>query len=393
MLLFVSVCEGFDIALTSVVLPYTGSAFHADTATLGRALSIVGSGSIAAWALIRLADRFGRRPLLILSSCGFSICSLLTILAPTMAIYTGVQTIARMLMVTQVAVAYIILSESLPPHLRGRANGVLGSSGAIGAALPFLMLGRALASPLGWKALFLIGAAPLLALPAMALWLRETNVWRATRTAGVPRPGVIGELRELVGPALRNRFAAMSALWFIVNFASGASSLFFTLYVVQERHWAASDLILLSPAMMTSAFVGYLLAGLIMDLVGRRAAMSLFLLAIGGLTQLCYLSTTWWAIAGCWVGIQATLGIWTAGFTINAELFPTHLRAASNGWCNSLIGRWGMVLAPVALATMTHRLGAIAPAATWLGAIAYLGLPLIWLALPETRGRAFAPAA
>lgn len=379
--------EGFDISLTSVVLPYLGKQYRATPEQLGNALSIIALGSIAAWGLIRLADRFGRKPILLVATAGFALGSLATVLTASVASYTAIQTVARLLMVTQIATAYLILSETLPPALRGRANGLLGSCGSFGAALPFLLLQPALQTTLGWRMLFLVGAAPLLVLPFLLWKLRETPVWLAAQTAGAKRISALAEAQQLIAPRLRGRFMAMSLLWFLINFATSVGGLFFTLYTVQERNWQPGDFMAIAPFGLIGAFVGYLGAGLLMDLIGRRPTLCLFMALLGGLTQICYMATDWWTIAAAFIGLQAMLGVWVAAFTLNAELFPTELRAAANGWCHNLIGRWGVVLAPWILGMLTTRLGAIGPAATLLGGAAYLAIPLVWFTIPETRAQ------
>lgn len=380
--------EGFDISATSVVLPYAGKEFGAAAAALGNALAVIALGSIAAWGLLRLADRFGRRPLLLLSAAGFSVGSLVTMAAVDLQSYTAIQFVTRALLVTQIAVAYLIVGETLPPALRGRANGLLGATGSFGAALPFLVIGPALDSGLGWRLLFLVGAAPLALMPVLLWKLRETPVWIAARSRGrLAASSPLEELRRLVEPGRRKAFIAMGLLWLVINFASSVSSLFFTLYVVNERGWPATDFARIAPFGLAGAFAGYLLAGWLSDLIGRRLTLSLFMAALGVLTILCYSSTGWFAIAGAFVGLQAMLGVWVVAFTLNSELFPTDLRGAANGWCHSLVGRWGVVIAPVVLGALGTQLGSIGQAATLLGLSAWLAIPVVWLLVPETRGR------
>ncbi|QZP09375.1 MFS transporter [Caenibius sp. WL] len=387
MLAVVVMFEGFDISATSVVLPYLSKEFSTPTERLGDALAVIALGSMAAWMLLRLADRFGRRPLLLLAAAGFSLGSLATVLTWNIASYTAIQFVTRALLVGQVALAYLIVSESLPAHLRGRANGMLGAMGSFGAALPFLAIGPALESPLGWRMLFVIGAAPLLMMPLLLWRLRETPIWLAVRGRGLARPSALAELRLLLAPHLRMRFFAMSALWFIVNFASSVGGLFFTLYVVKERHWPASDLAAIAPLGLVGAFVGYMGAGLLSDAIGRRWTVSLFAGLLGLLTVSCYASTGWHAITASFVGLQTMLGVWTVAYTLNSELFPTELRGAANGWCNNLIGRWGVVIAPAVMGNLGAQLGGIGPAATALAAVAWLAIPLVLFLIPETRGQ------
>lgn len=384
MLAFVAMFEGFDISLTNVVLPFVGNAYQVDAEGLGRSLSVIGLGAIAAWFTIRLGDRFGRRPVLMASAVAFSVGSLLTILMPSIESYTAMQALTRIALVSQIAMAYLIVSETLPPRLRGRANGLLGACGSFGAALPALLLASALDTALAWRALFLVGAAPLLILPALWLYLRETPAFLA-RDRAVKAPGVIAELRVLTAPDLRRRFAAMSGLWFIANFSAVVSTFFFTYYVLNERNWTAEDLRTIAPFGLASAFFGYLAVGFLMDLIGRRATAAIFFIANGVLVMTCYAATGWYVIAASLIAIQAMLGVWTVCFTINSELFPTHVRAAANGWCHNLIGRWGMVLAPLLIGWMSKQLGSIADTCFWLGLSCFVAVPVIFFALPETR--------
>ncbi|WP_380877971.1 MFS transporter [Sphingomonas sp. DBB INV C78] len=385
MLAFVVMFEGFDISLTNVVLPYAGKTFDVGTEGLGRSLSVIGLGAIAAWFLIRLSDRFGRRPILLASAALFSVGSLVTILMPTIESYTIVQALTRIALVSQIATAYLIVSETLPAHLRGRANGLLGACGSFGAALPALLLASALETSLSWRALFLVGAAPLLVLPLLWLFLKETPAYLATRDAAVPRAGVVAEFRTLASRELRGRFALMSLLWFIANFSAVVSTFFFTYYVLNERGWSATDLALIAPFGLVSAFLGYLSVGFLMDLIGRRWTAALFFVANGLLVMTCYAATDWYVIAACNIGIQAMLGVWTVCFTINSELFPTHVRAAANGWCHNLIGRWGMVGAPLLIGWMSKEIGSVADTCFWLGLSCFIAVPLVLFLLPETR--------
>lgn len=384
MLAFVVMFEGFDISLTNVVLPFAGNAYGVGAEGLGRSLSVIGLGAIAAWFIIRLSDRFGRRPVLLGSAAAFSVGSLLTILMPSIESYTAMQALTRAALVSQIATAYLIVSETLPPQLRGRANGLLGACGSFGAALPSLLLATALETALSWRALFLVGAAPLLILPVLWLYLRETPAFLA-RDRDAKRPGMIAELRVLIAPDLRQRFMAMSALWFIVNFSAVVSTFFFTYYVLNERGWTAADLRIIAPFGLVSAFFGYLAAGFLMDLIGRRATAVIFFTVNGMLVMVCYGATGWYLIAASLVAIQAMLGVWTICFTINSELFPTHVRAAANGWCHNLIGRWGMVLAPLLIGWMSGIIGSIADTCFWLGLSCFAAVPVVLLALPETR--------
>ena len=79
---------------------------------LGHTLSALSLGTVAAFAVIRLADRFGRRPLLLVSLGGYALLTLATFFSRSLVEFAVLQFGARMLMVTQLALAYVILSTS-----------------------------------------------------------------------------------------------------------------------------------------------------------------------------------------------------------------------------------------------------------------------------------------
>ena len=383
--------EGFDVSVTSIVLPYVGSEFRAGPQLVGQAVAAVGMGAIAAAFLMRLADRFGRRPLLLIATGGFAAGSLATTLASDLWHYAAFQFFTRMLAVTQVSVAYLIVTETLPPQWRGRVNGLLGALGSLGAALPFMLLDKVLATSLGWRGLFLIGGAPLLVLPLLFFLLPETPAFVASRQRGMAGLSLMAQVRQLWSLDLRRRFLLVSLLWVLINFASVSTNVFFTTYAVMERGWNAGDLALLGPAILAAAALGNLLSGYLLDRVGRRFTIGLFLVVLGLAAQIGYASNDKWLIGACWIAIQSTYGIWAASFTLTSELFPPHLRGAANGACNNLIGRWGMVIAPAVVGALGARLGAVGAASFWCSLAAYAALPVLWL-LPETRASRAPPA-
>ena len=87
--------------------------------------------------------------------------------------------------------------------------------------------------------------------------------------------------------------------------------------------------------------------------------------------------------------MAATIGLNTSLTLLNTlttELFPTALRGAAFAWSNNLIGRIGYVLSPFAIGVLAERLGwgSVLRATAVFPCVACL---LIWICLPETRGR------
>jgi len=389
-LLFVLLCgvvvfEGFDAGVTNIVVPYVGKEFAAGPAELGTALALVGFGAVVAFFTIRLGDWLGRRPVILWSVLGFSLCSLATTFTQDLRQFIMLQFSARVCLVTQISTAYILLSEALPAEIRGRANGFMAAFASFGAALPAMLLHPAEASALGWRGLFVIGATPLLLLPALWFCIRESELYVARRRQTHHLPAVGEQLRALTSPHLRVRFLTMSAVWFVISFWSAATGAFFTYFVLQERAWTTRDVQLVAPFALIFGFVGYALSGWMMDRIGRRRAAATLLVLATVVTMVGYHAMDFWVIAACWVGIQMLMGVWAVGHVINSELFATDVRAAANGLCENLLGRWGFVFGPGVVGWLAGPLGATSHAVVVLAGINLLAIPLLLWVLPETR--------
>jgi MFS family permease len=379
--------EGFDTKLASLVLPVIGHEFAAGTESLARALSASSLGMPFAFFLMRLADRVGRRPVFLAAVAGYAALTLATAFAPSLAAFTGLQMLARLLMVTELALAYLILSESLAPEARGRANGLLGAFASLGASIPALLLAPLEDAGPGWRGLFALGAVPLLLLPLYVRGVRETPVFERSGIAA--RTSLREELRAILTLAARGqraRLAGLTALWVTVSFWSGTALYFFVYFVFQERGWTARDLQWLTLGTIPAGFAGYGLAGWIMDRVGRRAAAVLYLVVGTGMTAVCFQSQDRWVIAAGYWALIGLGGVWTVATTLTAELYPTELRAAALGLTQHLLGRIGLILGPLATGWLAARLGSTGDAVTWLALANLLCVPCVLVLVPETRG-------
>ena len=67
----VVVVEGFDTNVANIVLPFVGTTFAAGQTMLANGLAAIALGAVAAFFTIRLADRWGRRPVLLAAVVAF----------------------------------------------------------------------------------------------------------------------------------------------------------------------------------------------------------------------------------------------------------------------------------------------------------------------------------
>lgn len=389
--LFVLLCiatffEGFDTKLASLVQPVIGAEFGASTDELGAALGLSSMGMVLAFFVILLADRLGRRPIFLASLFAYAVLTLATAFAPNLIVFTAVQFFARMAMVIELFVAYVILSEEMPPDIRGRVNGIFASTAALGAAFPDALLAPLDSIGLGWRGLFLVGSLPLLLFPVYLRKISETRAFKERRaTTGGYGEEFKASARALWSSTHRGKLIRVSGIWLAVNFWSGTALYFFTLYTFGERGWTAEDLQRLPLGTIPFGLAGYILSGFVMDRFGRRGAATTYLLAAFAATAFCYRSTDDFSI---YLGIFLLTGlggVWTVVTTWTTELFPTELRATALGVANMLVGRMGLVGGPIVAGQLSEAWASTSNAITALAGVTLLCLPLVW-SLPETNG-------
>jgi putative MFS transporter len=382
--------EGFDTLLLSLALPYLGVEFGVDSAATGRAVGTINLGTVLAFVPVRLADRYGRRPVLLVAIAGYTLATVATAATRSLAVFVAVQVVARMFMVTEIGLAYVLLSEEMPARLRGRANAFMVSFAGLGGILAALAFAPVVGSRLGWRGLYLLGGALLPLFPVYWLQIRETQRFRASRAAGRAASLLreLGATRVVFRRAHLRSTLTASALWFCISVWTGATVFWFTYYAVKERGWEPSLVGSVLPIASAIGLAGYAFVGVAMDLVGRRFAAVLFL-ALGGVaTAVCFTAEATWLIAGSYVVVMLMQAVWSVIGTITSEIFPTEVRATASAVSNNLIGRLGMVLSGFAVGALSVGLsGSVGNAVALLALAPIVAIPIVLRFVPETRGR------
>jgi putative MFS transporter len=375
--------EGFDTRLTSLVLPQLGAEFGSDPSELFGTLSTLGWGALFGFIPLRFADRFGRRPLLLVSIGSYTALCLATAATRTLGEFAVCQFFARMFMVTEVALAFIVLSEEMPGERRGRLNAWLGAIASAGAIVPPMLLPLAIDLGFGWRGLYVTGGSLIALLPLYVAWLREPRAFVSLPPRSLATEW--SEVKSLFGTRHRRRTVAASLVWLSVDFWTSAAMFSFSFFAQTERCWTPEDVALWFTAGGLIQLAGYATAGRMMDRFGRRPTIMAFLLLAALASAFTYLAKGPVVIVG-YFGMNAVGGMWAVSQTIAAELFPTEVRATAGGLTHNMIGRLGMVLGPKAVGLLAASLGTTGAAVALLGLLHLAALPVIARLLPETRG-------
>ncbi len=394
LIIFVCCCtmfEGYDVLILNLALPHLGDDFGANSEQLGYAVGIISVGTVMAFTLVRLADRYGRRAVFLGSVTGYTVFTLLTALSVGLYDFVAYQFVARLFMVTEIGVAAIILTEEMPRRYRGLAVTLVFGLGLFGGIVGSLIYPFLIEIDLGWRGLYLAGGAVLPILLFYWNRLKETQRWQlAQHRTPKSRTSMLASYKEMASvfqSKYRRRLLTGASIWVAVNAWSASCLFFFAYYVTNERGWSAAQVGSTLTIGYMFALAGYLSAGPLLDYAGRRFTVCAFFIVGGISTITCFLSDSDLVITVSYIILLSTQALWAIAATITSEMFPTELRATGNAVVNNLLGRTGMVLAPSVVGALSAWLGSVGQAVAIVAVVPFLIVPIVLLLLTEAKGK------
>jgi SHS family lactate transporter-like MFS transporter len=338
--------DAFDFFLLVFMLKPISEAFGADVKSVSEALFLT-LAARPAGALVfgACADKFGRRPVLMLVVLLFSVFSALSGLAQTLGQLLLIRALFGFAMGGEWGIGASLVMETIPTRLRGLVSGLLQSgypSGYLLASLAFYLL----FDPLGWRAMFFVGLAPALLVFFIRLRVEESPMFIAHRKKPAEQPA----------RAIARHWKL--ALYLVVlmtafNFFSHGTQDLYPTFLQKQHGFGTQVTGALTAVMNFGALAGALIFGTWSQVIGRRRAImvaaalalpviplwaysnGLIALAVGGfLIQV--------AVQGAWAMVPAYLN----------ELSPPAVRAMFPGFVyqlgNLIASRNGVIQAGIA---------------------------------------------
>jgi SHS family lactate transporter-like MFS transporter len=337
----------------------------------------------------RLADHFGRRPILMLDVILFSLFELATAFAPTLGIFLALRFLFGIAMGGEWGIGASLAMESIPPRARGLVSGLLQSGYPCGFFLGALA-NWLLIDHIGWRGLFVVGALPALLVLYIRRSVPESPVWREQRASG-RRTGV----RE----AMRGHWKLAVYLMLLMaafNMFSHGSQDMYPTFVQENLHVApgSSVAFMLTALLNLGALAGGLSFGALSERIGRRRAM-----LIAALLSLPVIPL--WMHGGSLLllGLGAFLiqvmvqGAWGVVPTHLNELSPPAVRGTLPGFAYQM-GNLLAAITATAQSWLAGRHGGDYSFAMslWIAVVALVLAGLIWVG-PEARGVDFSKPA
>jgi AAHS family 4-hydroxybenzoate transporter-like MFS transporter len=364
--------DGFDTTAIGFVAPSLAKEWGLTKGALGPVFS-AGLFGLMIGALLfgPLADRIGRRKIIIFSTLAFGIGTLVT------AFVQDVNTLLAIRFLTGLGLGgampnTIAMTSEFSPHRRRATMVMVMFCGfSAGAALGGL-LAAALIPQFGWRSVFVVGGlAPLLLVPILALRLPESVRFLALTGAANARvaqllgfiapnaalaPATQFVVHEpgLAGMPVLHLFKAgrtlVTLLLWVVFFMSLLDLYFLTNWlptVLNDLGSSVSEAAVIGSMLQVGGVVGALALGSIIDRFSYRALALVYFIAVfavGAIGQLghsiVFIAMAIFVAGFCMVGGQI------AANALAATFYPTSIRATGVGWALG-IGRVGSIIGPL----------------------------------------------
>lgn len=170
--------EGFDLQSMGVAAPMMKEAFQLDPKQLGLAFSAATLGTLPGALLAgKLADMYGRKPILIINTILFGIMSVLTDHAESFPLLLVARFLTGLGLGGALPILITMATEAVQPKWRGTAVSIMYCGVPAGGILTSLVA-ISMAKQFGWESIFYVGGfAPLLLVPVIWLWLPESRAY------------------------------------------------------------------------------------------------------------------------------------------------------------------------------------------------------------------------
>jgi MFS transporter, putative metabolite:H+ symporter len=403
--------DGFDIYLGGSVLGATLKEGFSTLSQNGLFISVTFIGMmIGAFLAGIVGDRFGRQMTFRLNLAIFGLAALAAAAAPNIHVLICMRFIMGLGLGAETVVGYSLITEFVPPVVRGRWSGYIAA--IVTSGLPVSALLAYLFVPLfGWRVMFVFGGVGALiiwglrrGLPESPRWLEavgrkadaETLVAKleadASKEGPLPSPRSSGkspqivDLHSLLRRPLISRMIVSCASLISINVLIYGFVTWLPSFMVRQGFDVASSfgyVLVMSLGGPIGSYLGALCADAIgrkRTIVGASIAVAIFAFVFMFASRpLALIVIGFLLIIPIYVLVSLLFGIYVP------ELFPTQLRLRATGFANT-IGRAASIVTPLVVPPLVTARGIVGVLALMIGVSLAMAAIVSWLGIePERR--------
>ena len=314
--------DAFDYFLMTFMLSTIAKEFGTDVKAVTQAIFLtLAARPIGAFVFGWLAERFGRRPVLMADILIFSLFELASGFAPSLTSLLVLRFLFGVGMGGEWGLGASLVMESIPARLRGAVSGLLQSgypSGYFVASLVYFLL----FDSIGWRGMFMVGVIPAFLVLLIRMHVKESPVFEARRGKRVANP--VAELARHWKIALY-----LVVLMTAFNFFSHGTQDLYPTFLQKQHHFDTHTTGILAAVMNLGAIVGGISFGIWSEKIGRKRAIIIAsLLALPVIPLWAFTSTPLLLGLGAFLVQVAVQGAW--------GIVPVHLNELSPPLARSL---------------------------------------------------------
>ena len=366
--------DSLDFFLLIFCVKAMAADFHTDVASIMGAVFLTQAlRPVGAVLFGILADRYGRRPVLMANIISFSVIELACAFAPTLTVLLALRALFGVAMGGEWGVGAALAFETLPAEGRGVFSGILQEGYAVGSIIASILF-AALFVHIGWRGLFILGSLPASLAFYVQVRVPESPVWlEGRRSRAVTRPGLThrfrlpAHLREFL-PTFGFLILLMTAF---MSFSHGTQDLYPTFLEVHAKLTPEIVGIIGLLYGLSSIAGGYVFGALSERWGRKRAIIAAALLAIPVIPLYAYGSSALELAFGAMLMQFMVQGAWGVVPAYLTELSPGPVRATAPGVAYTL----------GALVTSWNGKGQALAAEHWHNYPAVLALTVVIVAL------------
>jgi MFS transporter, putative metabolite:H+ symporter len=349
--------DAMDVGMVSFVVAALALQWKLSPQQIGAVNSISSIGmAVGAAVAGLLADRYGRKNVLMWTLLLFSAASGLSALAMSFGVLCVLRFIAGVGLGGELPVASTLISESVSAEDRGRAVVFLESFWALGW-IASALIAYFIIPDFGWRIAFAIGALPALYTLYLRRSIEDPPRFQRQQSKSRSRSGGSSYLSKIAGvwarPHLRST-VMLWILWFTVVYSYYGMFLWLPTVMVLKGFGLVKGF-QYTLIMTLSQLPGYLTAAYFIEKFGRKFVLSSYLIATAA-------SAAWFGAAetpGMLIAAGMSLsffnlGAWGALYAYTPEQYPTSIRTTGVGLAASF-GRIGGILAPLIVGLLVGR--------------------------------------
>jgi len=324
--------DAFDFFILVFTLPAIAEEFRVTVPDVAYAIFLtLAMRFVGAFIFGRLADRFGRKPLLMLDIVCFSVLGAAAAFAPTLAIFLILRALFGVAMGGEWGLGSSLTMESIPPQARGMVSGILQCGYPTGFLIASIVFGifygeTFFGITLGWRAMFLFSLLPALMVLFIRSHVPESPAFAEAKNK--PKPGFIATLSA----NWRVSLFAIVLMMFFNLFSHGTQDLY-PVFLQKQHQFDHHTVSLVLIVANLGAIAGGLFFGYISEKIGRVNAITIgALLALPVIPLWAFSSTAVMLSIGAFIMQFAVQGGWGVIPAHLNEIVPGAVRATLPGF-------------------------------------------------------------